>query len=315
VQTPRRGYQAIADLRAAGCRAREVRRGTSARRIGRTLGEAIVEWGRDDGFADTRGLEWEPPTGDPSLWVLTSDGKAVEPYWGSIRPFALGYADECAVWLDMAFATDPDSTFYKQALEVKEVGDNLTDEQETIARYWLDAPGQTGTPAGHWVSIENQLVEQLGLTLDLTAEMYAYTGIAVGDAFISSWSLKYQLNLLRPVTYIQEYIRRSWEPYIQTPLFPEYPSGHSVVSAAAAEVLTGLFGTVAFTDRTHIIYQHEPLQRSFTSFEAAASEAAISRIYGGIHYRAAIEYGMKQGRCIAETIFDRIRLSSVRQGE
>lgn len=280
---------------------------------GERLGNALVDWGRDDNFAETMGLEYELPAGDPMLWVLTSEGAPVEPYWGSIRPFALEYADACAIWLDMPFDTDPDSTFYKQALEVKEVGDDLTDEQAETARYWLDAPAQTGTPAGHWLSIENQLVDQLHLTLDRVAEMYALTGIALGDSFISTWSLKYQINLLRPETYIREHITRNWAPYIQTPLFPEYPSGHSTVSAAAAEVLTRLFGTVAFTDRTHILFKHEPLQRTYTSFEAAAGEAAISRLYGGIHYRVAIENGIDQGRCIANSIFSQIRLNPVRQ--
>ena len=116
--------------------------------------------------------------------------------------------------------------------------------------------------------------------------MYALVGMALGDSFISAWELKYVTPRLRPVTYIQTYIRRSWQPYIQSPLFPEYPSGHSVGSEAAAEVLTNLFGVVAFTDRTHIIYHHDQaVERSFTSFEAAANEAAMSRLYGGIHFR------------------------------
>jgi membrane-associated phospholipid phosphatase len=172
----------------------------------------------------------------------------------------------------------------------------------------------TGTPAGHWVTITTQMADRLNLTLDRLAEAYAMVGVAVGDSFISAWWLKYQVNLIRPVTYIRANIRRSWAPYIETPPFPEYPSGHSVVSGAASEVLTGLFGTVAFTDETHFMFDHEPLRRSFLSFEHAASEAAISRLYGGIHYRAAIENGLRQGRCIGEVANSAIRLNPIRQG-
>jgi membrane-associated phospholipid phosphatase len=227
----------------------------------------------------------------------------------------LFYAEVCHVPLNMPFDTDLDSAFYAQANEVFEVGNSLTPEQQEIARFWFDPPNQTGLPAGHWVSIENQMVEQRDLNLEQTAGMYSLVGMALADSFISAWSLKYEVMLLRPETYIHEYIRDSWQPYIQTPPFPEYPSGHSVTSAAAAEVLTSLFGIVAFTDRTHVIYDHEPLVREFTSFEAAASEAAISRLYGGIHYRTAIENGMRQGRCVGQQVLENIQLGPIPQGE
>ncbi|MBC7813179.1 MAG: vanadium-dependent haloperoxidase, partial [Burkholderiales bacterium] len=283
---------------------------------GDDIAAVLLEWIAADGYTDNLGREYELPTGDPSLYVQTTDGAPIiGPYWGTLRPLGLSYAEVCHVPLNVPFSEDADSTFYAQADEVREVGDNLTTEQEDIARFWLDTPGQTGAPAGHWVSIETQLVEQLDLNLQQAAGMYALVNMSLADSFISIWSLKYEVMLLRPETYIREYIARSWQPYIQTPPFPEYPSGHSGTSAAAAEILTSLFGAVAFTDRTHIIYDHEPLQRSFTSFEAAASEAAISRMYGGIHYRAAIENGMRQGRCIGQQILQNVQLGPIEQGE
>jgi hypothetical protein len=283
-------------------------------KFGDELGQAILEWAADDGYADTRGLEYEIPVGD-GFWEITTEGTSPnEPYWGQLRPFVLEYSDECAVYMNLEYSTDPESTFYLQAVEVLETGRNLTEEQEKIARFWVDTPGMTGTPAGHWVTITTQMADRLNLTLDRLAEAYAMVGVAVGDSFISAWWLKYQVNLIRPVTYIRANIRRSWAPYIETPPFPEYPSGHSVVSGAASEVLTGLFGTVAFTDETHFMFDHEPLRRSFLSFEHAASEAAISRLYGGIHYRAAIENGLRQGRCIGEVANSAIRLNPIRQG-
>jgi hypothetical protein len=282
--------------------------------FGDLLGQTILDWAAEDGYADIYGLEYEIPVGD-GLWELTTEGTSpAEPYWGQIRPFILEYADSCAVYMNIEYSTDPESTFYLQAMEVAEVGRRLTEEQEEIARFWVDTPGITGTPAGHWVAIAGQMADRLNLTLDRLAEAYAMVGIAVGDSFISAWWVKYQVNLLRPVTYIKANIRRSWEPYIESPPFPEYPSGHSVVSGAASEVLTGLFGAVAFTDETHFIFDHEPLRRSFLSFEHAASEAAISRLYGGIHFRAAIENGVRQGRCIGQTANDLIRLNPIRQG-
>jgi membrane-associated phospholipid phosphatase len=161
--------------------------------------------------------------------------------------------------------------------------------------------------------IESQLVDTLGLKLDRTSMMYALVGVALGDSFIAAWSQKYQINLLRPVTYINEYIDPAWEPFIASPGFPEYPSGHSVVSGAAAEVLTGMFNTVAFTDAS--VRKHGMEPRSYTSFWAAANEAAISRMYGGIHYREAIENGLRTGQCIGQNVLNYVLLRSVPQGE
>lgn len=283
---------------------------------GRELGEAILAWVAADGFLDTREMtaEYVLPEGD-GLYVLTGEfPRPLEPFWGQLRPFYLEAGYECAEWMNYSFSTDPESTFYKQAEEVMNTGNDLSEWQQETARYWVDTPGVTGTPAGHWWSIGTQLIDQFDLTLDDASMMYAMLGPTLADSFISCWYLKYETLIVRPETFIQENIRRRWTPYIQSPPFPEYPSGHSVVSAAAAEVLIGLYGTRAFDDETHIIYDHEPLRRSYTSFEAAASEAAISRLYGGIHYRAAIESGVRQGRCIGQAINRRVRLSPVLQG-
>ncbi|MBX3081771.1 MAG: vanadium-dependent haloperoxidase [Anaerolineae bacterium] len=281
---------------------------------GESVGKQIVDWANADNAREShaKAKDYVVPANIPSDWVVTTPGRPpVEPYWGSVRPFGLPSSDICNVPLDMEFSTDPASTFYAQANEVKTVGEKLTDEQKAIAQFWVDTPGETGTPAGHWVSITAQLIKQTGRKLDKAAEALAMVGIAVGDAFIACWDLKYKIMLMRPETFIQKYIRRSWRPYIQTPIFPEYVSGHSVVSETAAQVLTSIFGTIAFKDSTHQIYNHnDPPRppRSFTSLEAAAQEAAISRLYGGIHFRVGIENGLKQGRCLAATILSRVHL-------
>lgn len=273
-------------------------------KYGDQLGAMLLDWANNDNYKEAMAKEYTPPTNNPWDYVITTPGsKAVGPYWGTLRPFSLEKSDVCDVARTIEYSTDPSSEFYKQALEVKTTRDKLTDEQKATADFWVDTPGLTGAPAGHWMSISNQMVKLLKLKLDRAAEMYALVGMALGDAFISCWELKYKDPVLRPVTYIKQNIKRDWESYLQSPPFPSYPSGHSVASAAAAEVLTGLFGdNVAFTDSTH-----KPA-RSFKSFTAAADEAAISRLYGGIHYRMDIDSGLTQGKCVGQKVLTNIHL-------
>ena len=180
---------------------------------------------------------------------------------------------------------------------------NLTDEQRAIALFWADDLGATATPPGHSISLTTQVLSQLAARLDIAAETYAKVGIAVADAFIRCWDTKYRYNLLRPVTYIQRLIDADWLPLLVTPPFPEYTSGHSAQSGAAAEVLTDLFGPdFAFVDHTHD--SRGLPARAFRSFFQAADEAAISRLYGGIHFRPAIERGLDQGRCVGRAVND-----------
>lgn len=282
---------------------------------GEAVAQHLIEWKERDGYAEAQAMaeDYELPAGDPALYVLTTEGtRPIGPFWGNVRTFVLEYADQCAIPMGYTYSEDPDSAFYAQAVEVQEIGRRLTDEQKEIARFWVDTPGQTGTPAGHWIQIVEVLANQFNWGLDRVVMTYGMVGIAVADAFISAWSLKYQVLLVRPETYIQAHIQRSWAPYIQTPPFPEYPSGHSVVSGSASEVLTQMYGVVAFTTTTN--REGEYMERSFTSFKAAAYEAAISRIYGGIHYRAAVENGLEQGECVGKTIMDYVQMQPLSQG-
>lgn len=285
--------------------------------FGDSVAQAVLMRVNSDGYSTAHQSPYTIPTGDPALWEITSLGQEpVEPFWGQILPFAMPWSAICNTRMNLDFSEEAGSTFYLQAQEVLDTGRSLTNEQREIARYWIDSPVETGTPAGHWIIIGVQIVDWLDLKLDRTAEMFALLNMAVADAFISAWQTKYEINLLRPVTYINRYLDPAWRPYVETPPFPEYPSGHSVVSAAASEVLTAMFGTVAFTDQTHIIVQNnEPLVRSFTSFEAAASEAAISRLYGGIHFRIGIENGIRQGRCVGQQVLNNLPLRPIPQGE
>lgn len=278
---------------------------------GQAIAQAIYEWsktdGGDQGYATNFPASYVPPTG-PGMWEPTPPNfqGALQPYWGQNRPFALKLDAVCIADPPIEYSEDPASAFYAEALEVYETVKNLTPEQMEIALFWADNPGQTFTPPGHSVYIATLVLAQTNASLALAAEAYAKVGMAVSDAFIGCWDTKYTYNVLRPITYIQKIIDPAWntpnvtDPVV-TPPFPEYPSGHSLQSGATAVILTSLFGeNFTFTDDSHAYLGLEV--RTFSSFQAAADEAAISRLYGGIHYRAAIELGMAQGRCIGEQI-------------
>lgn len=279
---------------------------------GRTLAAAIYHWSMNDG--GHRGqlknfpLDYQPAT-RVGGWQPTPPQFSrvpLQPDWGDNRPFVLQRDAECAAPPPPPYAEETGSAFYQQALEVYDTIRTLTPEQRTIALFWADEPGRTATPPGHSVALATQVLRAQHASLPLAAETYAKVGIAVADAFISCWRTKYQYDLVRPITYIQQLIDPAWnnpdltDP-VTTPPFPEYTSGHSVQTAAAAVVLTALFGEhYAITDHTQ---DHRGfLPRSFGSFEELAAEAAISRLYGGIHYRTAIEAGLVQGRCIGQQI-------------
>jgi membrane-associated phospholipid phosphatase len=183
-------------------------------------------------------------------------------------------------------------------MEVYETVKNATPEEAAIARFWSDDPMLSTTPPGHWISIALQLAERDHLSVTDSVDMMVRLGIVLSDAFVGCWRDKYVYNLIRPITFIRREIDPGWEPILNTPPFPEYPSGHSTVSGAAAAVLGAFFGDdFAFDDATGS--RDGRSARSYASFNAAAEEAALSRLFGGIHFRAAIENGLEQGRCIA----------------
>ncbi len=165
------------------------------------------------------------------------------------------------------------------------------------------------TPGAHWIGIVKIATKKTNSDFSKTVYAYTKTSIAIMDAFISCWDEKYRSNLIRPETLINTYIDENWKPVLQTPPFPEYSSGHSVVSGAASTILTGIFGDdFSFDDDTEVPFGL-PI-RSFTSFEQAADEAAMSRMYGGIHYRAAVERGVKQGRDLGNFVDTNLKVTS-----
>jgi len=276
---------------------------------GQLIASAILSWASGDGFSTNNNCAYGP-VAVPGAWQPTPPAfnpNPLQPCWGFLRPMVLTSGAECPPILHPPFSTSSQSDFYAAALEVYNVGLNLTNEQKTIADYWSDAGG-TGTPPGHWIAIVSQIGRNDDLSLAEAAEAYARVGIAVHDAFIACWNSKFTFNLLRPVTYINLNIDSNWSPYIVTPNFPTYTSGHSTQSAAAARVLTDMFGARHFADTTHTDHGLVPSQqpRTFNSFADAAAEAAISRLYGGIHFAFDNNNGMACGECIGQKIHDRV---------
>jgi len=203
-------------------------------------------------------------------------------------------------------------------MEVYEASVANSDEQNEIAYFWdcnpftMNVRGHVMfatkkiSPGGHWINITH--ISCVGAEKDFfeTAEAYAYVSLALADGFIACWDEKYRSKLVRPETYINQFIDDNWLPLLQTPPFPEHTSGHSVVSTAASVTLTKLFGEdFHFVDSTEVEFGL-PV-RSFNSFKEASAEAAISRLYGGIHYRPAIDEGVKQGQLVGDWVISHIK--------
>lgn len=268
---------------------------------GASVADEILRWAAADQYDALYNCPFNPPQG-PGLWTPTPPAfaPALQPCWGQLRPFALTDSQPCPAPSPPAYSEARQSAFYQEALEVYQTVNALSPEQKDIADFWADNAGQTGTPPGHWISIVGQVLGERSNSLEAAAQAYARVSIALADAFITCWKTKFAFNLVRPVTYIQNLIDPEWTTAVVTPPFPEYTSGHSVASGAAAQVLSDLWGPMAFVDRTHDALGLAP--RSFGSFMEAAQEAAISRLYGGIHFRSAIENGVQQGICIGNHV-------------
>ena len=231
--------------------------------------------------------------------------KPTEPYWGVLRTFVLRDGDECRPAAPPAYSEKPGSPFYEMARAFYDTVKVGTPDKRQIALFWADNPVATGTPAFHWFSVLNQMVGLRHLSAERAVEAYALTSIAIADAFIGCWREKYRSNVVRPVTFVQRVWDKKYTTIFPTPPFPEYASGHSVISGAAVEVLIRLLGdSTAYVDSTQIDIGLPP--RSFRSLSAARSEVAMSRVYGGIHYMNAVQDGLVQGQCIGNRVLQRL---------
>jgi hypothetical protein len=285
-----------------------------SRRYGLDVAASVLGWALTDGMWSKSGASYRAVS-VAGAWQPTPpqfNATPVEPHWGDIRPMGIASASDFTPPGHPPFLSSAGSEFYKAAIEVYNVGRGLSDEQKVIANYWADNPGVTGTPPGHWISIISQIARNERLSLMAAAEAYAGAGIAAHDAFVCCWNTKYATNLQRPVTFINANIDPDWSPLLVTPNFPTYTSGHSSQSGAIATVLTSIFGRKRFRDSVHEDHNLQPsLQsRTFASFNDAAAEAAVSRLYGGIHYAFDNEDGFAAGKAIGQAILKRVQFKA-----
>ncbi|MDV7138050.1 vanadium-dependent haloperoxidase [Maribacter sp. TH_r10] len=296
---------------------------------GLEVAEHIGKWMSEDNYNQTRTMpKFTVDTDDETRWQPTPPAymDGIEPHWDKIRPFVIDSAQQFKPIPPPAFSLEDGSDFYKELKEVYDKGNEITkkgDESEEIkiAQFWDCNPYVSVTrghlmfatkkisPGAHWIGITKIASKKSKSDFDKTVYAYTKTSLAIADAFISCWAEKYRSNLIRPETLINQHLDENWKPVLQTPPFPEYTSGHSVVSGAAASALTDIFGDdFAFDDDSEVPYGL-PI-RSFSSFNQAANEAAISRMYGGIHYRSAIEVGIKQGRDLSQFLLMNLKMTT-----
>ncbi len=279
--------------------------------FGTSVGDAVIAWRGEDGWDQF--IDYVPQT-SPGQWQATSPmyDVALLPQWGQVAPLAVSNVQALVPDGIPPFA---DPQWAEAFNEVKSVGSATssvrTAEQTQIARFWADGPG-TNTPPGHWNQIAMQFSQSERLSVGENARLFAMLNAALGDASIVTWQAKYTTAFWRPITAIQNADQdgndqtaadSDWRPLLITPPFPEYPSGHSTYSSAAAEILSAYFGDNQSFSTTSVGLPG--VTRSFTSFRAAAEEAGQSRIYGGIHYPFSNQDGLASGRAIAAEVLER----------
>ncbi len=287
-----------------------------------SMGASIIRWSKKDNYAETRSAEKYTVRDEPGRWVPTPPmyAQAAEPHWMDIRCMAM---DSCRQFLPpppIPFnITDKKSAYYQQVMAIKNVTDSLTDEQKHIAEFWDDNPFKLNvsghlmfatkkfSPSGHWMSVIGIASKKAKLDFDETVYAYAKTSVALFDAFIQCWQVKYTYNTVRPETVINKYIDPNWRPYLQTPAFPEYTCGHSTISSAAAEALTDIFGNnFSYTDSTELEFGIK--NRSFKSFRDAALENNMARFYGGIHFHPSCIVSTEEGKKIGDYIVAKLKM-------
>lgn len=286
------------------------------------IAKQVKAWISKDNYAFVKSAaQYTIPDAD-STWTITppSYDKALEPNWKSLRYILLDSINQFFPPAPPLFSKDKNSQFYKYTKAVYDTNNLKNKDFQLLAKYWDDNPNEyftTGhntyfthriSPPGHWLNITKEFCKKNNLNLHESSKIYAHVCLGIFDGIISCWNAKYTCQLIRPVTYINRYIDPKWTPFIQTPPFPEYTSGHSVISGAASEILIHFFGDKSFQDSTIVRWGFDV--RSFNSISDAALEASRSRFYGGIHYEFGINEGLIQGRKIGRHVINKLDLLS-----
>lgn len=294
----------------------------ASRLLADTIANAILAWSKNDNYAATRGSVKYTVSDKPGRWIPTPPmyAEAIEPNWRQIRPIVMDSAAQFTPPPPPTFdMTNKKGAYFQQVEAVKKVVDSLSEEQKHIAEFWDDNPLKLNvsghvmfttkkfSPPGHWMGIVGIAATQAGADFATTVYAYAITAIAKFDAFIQCWDEKYRSNYARPETIINQYLDKDWQPFLQTPPFPEYTCGHSTTSAAAAEALTHVFGdNFAYTDTTELEFGIK--SRSFQSFRHAAEENNLARFYGGIHFHPSCLVSTESGKKVGSLVTSRLKM-------
>lgn len=292
-------------------------------KYGQQVADSIIRWAKLDNYNQSRGYPRFTLSNQPGTWQPTPAdyAQAIEPHWKTIRPYTLKSPSQFSPKEKLEYSRKKNSPFYKNMMEVYEIGKNLDTTQKAIAKYWDDNPNVSVnlghlnyfihkiSPGGHWLMIAKHACEEKNESVSRSSLAYTLTSIALFDGFIACWYEKYKTDLIRPITVINDFVDKNWQPYIQTPPFPEFTSGHAVISNAAATVLTALLGdNYSFTDKTEIPFGNNT--RHFKSFYEASEEVSWSRVYGGIHYpataRISIDQGRQVGNYVLQTLYPEV---------
>jgi hypothetical protein len=272
--------------------------------FGRSIAAAVREWSLTDNFNPSN-VGYVYPVFDGG-WVPTPPAfvnPPVMPFLSAARPLLASNLNVVADPPPFAYSEDPASDFYKMVKEVYDVSQTLTQEQKDIALFWVDQGNNSGfTPPGHDFSLIIQALENNGASLATAAEALAKAGIAEREGTIICFATKYTYNLIRPVSYIREFIDNTWLSFIPTPPHPEYPAAHAFITGSAMKAAERVIGRAGVTDHTYDFKGWTP--RTYNGLFDAAREAGISRLYGGIHYRRSIEIGLQLGETLGNEIGD-----------
>ncbi len=288
----------------------------SSIQYGDSVAKEIMKWVSKDNYAEVRGSTRYTLKQTDSTWSLTPPNyePAMDPNWHMMRPLVMDSASACKPDRPIPYSGEKNSLFYNLAKAVIDTSKTLSDEQKNIALYWDDNPNEyisrghnmtfshKISPPCHWMNIAIQIFKLNQTDLMTCTKTYCQLAIGIYDGILSCWEEKFRSEVIRPVTYINRFIDDKWSPFIQTPPFPEYTSGHSVTSGAAATILEHQFGAISFSDSTEIMFGMKP--RTFESPMQAANEASMSRFYGGIHYIPAISVGLNQGKEVGQHCID-----------
>lgn len=279
------------------------------------LANEIIEWAEKDGgskaYSRNFPTSFEPAVCD-SCWEKTPlpFQAALLPYWGENRKNVLNSGETVKDIVYIPFSTDPKSEFYRQNDTINNFYKTISKQQQIIAEYWDDTPGYSGSPVGHLFQIALDLSKSQNIDLETSNRLFALLGIAINDAVIVTWKLKYTYNLIRPITYIQNHINGYFNPILNTPPFPEFPSGHSFQAGAGVAVLIDIFSdSLAFSDFTNAKRTDiKGTARNYKNLSQMANEMSISRFYGGIHYLNTLNESLKHGRLIGENLLQSIQI-------